>query len=391
MNCVLMYPILALLWQSNTEIAQAISGGNGLAPDLTAYTGITGIFAQFFLIMISAIGGFVKNYGLAVILTAIIVRVFLLPLTRQQIQSMRSMQLLQPVMKQIQRHYPNKQDQSAKTMELYQRYKINPLAGCLPLIIQFPILFGVYRALYDPSFAGKEFLGIQLLFPVNVTSGRSFGVGPALGDLIDITVAELGLQGQIMRLPESIPLIGGSFWYLPALALVVLYVASSLFMQRLMRRVNQPDPEFVAAFKEEMKSRGKEDQQPEQPDAAQQMQKQMGFMNLIIIIFAFIFSTGALLYFIVQNLLMMVEYTLIPRMASGPSLDPKELKSFIRQPPPPIGKQQAAPAAKSGQQDTAAEAAANSEETREDTLTAEGQPETTAQPLRRPRKKRRKR
>ncbi len=86
-------------------------------------------------------------------------RLLLLVLTRQQIHGMKTMQMLQPVMKEIQRFYPDRNDQSAKTMELYTQYKINPLSGCLPMFIQLPIMFGVYRALYDASFAGKDFLG----------------------------------------------------------------------------------------------------------------------------------------------------------------------------------------------------------------------------------------
>ena len=321
---------LVLMLQSNEAIARAIETGQGLVPYWQAYAGtITGIFATIFLMMISGWAVVVHNYGVAIVLTAVMVRLFLLPLTRIQIRSMKSMQMLQPVMKEIQRFYPNKQEQSAKMMELYQTFKINPLSGCLPMLIQLPILFGVYRALYDPSFAGRDFIGIQLLFPVNVTGGRNFSVGPDLADLVDITIAKLGLQHQIIRLPETIPLIGGGFWYLPALILVVLYVATSLYMQRVMRQVNQPDPAFTAEFKEEMKVKA---DGPREPDLAQQMQRQMGLMNLMIIIFAFIFSAGALLYFIVQNLLMMLEYTFLPR-GMKLALDPKELKAFIRRPP----------------------------------------------------------
>ncbi|MBN2082161.1 membrane protein insertase YidC [bacterium] len=338
MNLLLTNPSIALiLLQSNEAIGRAVGGANGLPPDYGAYGGITGAFGQIFLWLITWCGTFIHNYGLAIMLTALVVRIALLPLTRIQIRGMRMMQQLQPVMKEIQRHYPNKQDQSAKTMELYSRFKINPLAGCLPMLIQLPILFGVYRALYDPTFAGKDFLGIQLLFPVNVTSGRSFGLGPELSDLIDVTVSRLDLMHQIIRLPDSIPLLGGSFWYLPALILVVFYVASSLLMQRVMRKVNAPDPEFIKEFEEVMKTRKHADEKKQEPDLAQQMQKQMGIMNFVIIIFAFIFSAGALLYFVVQNILMMLEYQLIPKYlgGNGTTLDARELRQFIRQPPAP--------------------------------------------------------
>jgi YidC/Oxa1 family membrane protein insertase len=390
MTWLMQLPLLGLIMlQSNDVIGEAVGNGSVLLPDYAAYGGMTGIFGQFFLIMITWIGMLVQNYGLAIILTAIVVRLLLLPLTRTQVRGMRMMQQLQPVMKQIQRHYPNKQDQSAKTMELYQKYKINPLAGCLPMLIQLPILFGVYRALYDPTFAGKDFLGIQLLFPVNVTSGRSFGMGPELADLVDVTVAKLGLAGQMWQLPESVPLIGGSFWYIPALALVVFYIASTLYMQRLMRKVNAPDPEFVAEFEDVMKSKKADDEgrKPE-PDMAQQMQKQMGIMNFVIIIFAFIFSAGALLYFIIQNVLMSVEYTLIPKMAggAGPQLDARELKEFIRKPPPPTKQPGAKPRAPGDSGSASAESNKPSQGSAE-----QGDNESATSVLKRPRKKRRKR
>ena len=333
----------ALLLQSNQKIAELIEQGKGLAWDAAHYsTGgifnqMIGMFAIIFLVLTQVYGsafdswGIPGSYGFGIMLTAITVRLCLLPLTAQQIRGMKSMQALQPVMKEIQRYYPDKLNQNAKMMELYSTYKINPLAGCLPMLIQLPILFGVYRALYDPFFAGKEFFGIQLLFPVNVTGGTSFGFGPELVDLIDVTVKTLGLQSQIIRIPQSIPFLGGGFWYTPALILVVLYLATSFWMQRVMKKVNQPDKAFEETFKAEMKHRS---DVPEPPDFGAQMQKQMGFMNLIIIVFAFIFSSGAMLYFIVQNALMVVEYSWLPKRM-GMKLDPKELRDFIKRPPPP--------------------------------------------------------
>lgn len=321
-----------LLLQSNDVIAHALQNGNMLAPDQAHYTGMLGSIGWIFLTLIVTIGNLVHNYGLAIILSCIAVRLAMLMLTRQQIYGMKTMQMLQPVMKAIQRYYPNKNDQSAKTMELYTEYKINPVAGCLPMFIQLPIMFGVYRALYDASLAGKDFLGIQLLFPVNVTAGRSFGGGPDLADLIDLTVNKLGLQSQIFHLPANIPVVGGGFWYWPALILVVLYAGSSFFLQRIMKKVNAPHPEFEAEFQSMLKNA---DGGPQQPDMAAQMAKQMGLMNVMIIVFAFIFSSGALLYFIMQNLLMALEYTLLPRTMQF-AYDAKELKAFVRRPPPPL-------------------------------------------------------
>lgn len=331
---------LSMLWlQSNDFIHRAVTGElrpQDFSEVATSYSGITGTFALVFLGVIHFFGSFVPDYGVAIILSALSIRILMLPLTRMQIRGMKAMQVLQPVMKVVQNYYPDKQDQSAKTMELYSKYKINPLAGCLPMLVQLPVLFGVYQALYDPSFAGKSFFGLQLLFPVNLGAARNLGHGADLHDVIDVTVATLGLQSQLWHVPTSIPLVGGQIWYLPALLLVVLYVLSSLGMQRYMKKVNAPDKSFEEAFLAEMKIK----ELPSDPgqDFANQMQRSMGLMNVMIILFAFIFSSGALLYYIVQNCVMILEYTFLPR-GMQLALDPKELKAFIKQPPPPIGQQ----------------------------------------------------
>lgn len=88
------------------------------------------------------------NYGLAIILLTVVVKVVLYPLSYKQMHSMAAMQRLQPKLKEIQEKYkkdPQKLQQ--KMMELYKENGVNPMAGCLPLLIQLPILFALYRAL----------------------------------------------------------------------------------------------------------------------------------------------------------------------------------------------------------------------------------------------------
>jgi YidC/Oxa1 family membrane protein insertase len=94
---------------------------------------------------------FIHNYGLSIILFTIFVKVLLLPLTIKQTKSTKAMQDIQPKMKEIQEKYKNKPEkQQQEIMNLYKEAKINPLAGCLPLLIQMPILFGLYAVLRDP-------------------------------------------------------------------------------------------------------------------------------------------------------------------------------------------------------------------------------------------------
>ncbi len=107
---------------------------------------------QFLYEMVSKIG--LPNYGLAIILFTVIVKLLMFPLTAQQVRSMKRIQELQPKVKEIQNKYKKEPQKSQQAiMELYQREKVNPLSGCLPLLLQMPILFALFSALrtfFDP-------------------------------------------------------------------------------------------------------------------------------------------------------------------------------------------------------------------------------------------------
>lgn len=93
----------------------------------------------------------VGHYALAIIIFTIVVKLLLLPLTHAQNRSMKSMQEIQPKIDEAKKKYPNNPDkQNQITLELYKQYKVNPFMGCLPLLIQFPILIGLFRVLRDP-------------------------------------------------------------------------------------------------------------------------------------------------------------------------------------------------------------------------------------------------
>ena len=93
----------------------------------------------------------VGHYGLAIIVFTVVVKMCLLPLTAAQNRSMASMQEIQPKMDEIKKKYPdNKDKQNQLIMELYQKHKVNPMMGCLPILIQFPILIGLFNVLREP-------------------------------------------------------------------------------------------------------------------------------------------------------------------------------------------------------------------------------------------------
>lgn len=102
---------------------------------------------------LSMLAKFVGNYGIAIIVLTIIVRIFLWPLNVSQQRSMRTMQTLQPKLKAIQERYKNDpQKMQTKMMEFYKEHKFNPMGGCLPLLVQMPIFILLYSALMSPQF-----------------------------------------------------------------------------------------------------------------------------------------------------------------------------------------------------------------------------------------------
>ncbi|GIP42545.1 membrane protein insertase YidC 2 [Paenibacillus sp. J45TS6] len=107
------------------------------------------------------------EYGLAILVLVIIVRTLILPLTIKQVKSSRNMQKIQPLIKEIQTKYKDTPEKiQAETMKLFQEHKVNPMAGCLPLIIQMPIYIALYNSiLYNSNINQHTFLWMELGSP----------------------------------------------------------------------------------------------------------------------------------------------------------------------------------------------------------------------------------
>lgn len=110
----------------------------------------------------------VPNYGIAIILLTIIIKMALYPLSHKQMKSMLAMQQLQPKIKEIQDKWKNKDPKKMQQMimEMYKEHNVNPAAGCLPLLVQMPILIALYRSLYAFPYANPahaSFIWVQNL------------------------------------------------------------------------------------------------------------------------------------------------------------------------------------------------------------------------------------
>ncbi len=103
---------------------------------------------DFLLQILNFFYQYVNNYGVAIILLTVAVRIFLLPLTIKQTKSMQALQKIQPKLKKLQEKYKNdKEKLQREMMKFYAENKVNPLGGCLPLLLQLPIFFALFRML----------------------------------------------------------------------------------------------------------------------------------------------------------------------------------------------------------------------------------------------------
>jgi len=91
---------------------------------------------------------YVGNYGVAIILLTVIIKALFWPLTQKSYTSMRAMQKLQPEMQKVRERFKNDRERmNREIMEMYKKYRVNPLGGCLPMVIQIPVFFALYRVL----------------------------------------------------------------------------------------------------------------------------------------------------------------------------------------------------------------------------------------------------
>ncbi|OAB42064.1 YidC/Oxa1 family membrane protein insertase [Paenibacillus glacialis] len=146
------------------------------------------------------------QYGLAVLVMVIIVRTLILPLTIKQVKSSKAMQAIQPELAKLKEKFKdNPEQQQKETMKLFQENKVNPLAGCLPLIVQMPIFIALYNSIYGNELLRHgTFLWMQLGEPDNKVT--LFGVPlPILPILAALTTF---IQTKMMMKMNPTPMQG---------------------------------------------------------------------------------------------------------------------------------------------------------------------------------------
>ena len=112
--------------------------------------GFFDFIAKPFVWLMNRLYSVIPNYGVAIIILTILIKIILWPLGSKSYKSMSEMKKIQPLMKDIREKYKNdKKRMNEEVMGLYRTYKINPLGGCLPMVVQLPVFFALYRMLYQ--------------------------------------------------------------------------------------------------------------------------------------------------------------------------------------------------------------------------------------------------
>ena len=227
---------------------------------------------------------FGQNYGVALILFTIFMKIVLLPLGVKQQRSMSAMQRLQPQLTELQRKYPNdKEKLSRETMELYKKHNVSPFGGCLPMIFQLVILLVMINIVYRPA---TYIMGIatdskDIVSQINLAKEAGMNFAFLWWDL--------GAKPAFTFNPTLAHLIS---WILPLLATGATYL-SGVAAQKVNGTSNSANGN----------------------DQAQQMSKSMTtFMPIMTLIFTFTLPLGASLYWFVSSITQVLQQVVLTKI-----------------------------------------------------------------------------
>ena len=175
--------------------------------------------------LLSTIVKYVGNYGIAIIILTILVRLLLLPLTLKQEKSMKKMRDIQPELDALKEKYKDKPQEFQKaTAEVYKKHNVNPLAGCLPLLIQMPIFIALFYVFSGNSIPNNaSFLWFNLKQPDKLFMIGKFAVNllPILNTII--TFAQQKMISNASKGQETNPTMQSMMYTMPLLMLILFY------------------------------------------------------------------------------------------------------------------------------------------------------------------------
>lgn len=244
---------------------------------------------------------FVSNYGLSIIIISILFKLIILPLTIKQQKSMAAMQQIQPLITEVQNKYANdKEKQSMEMMKIYKEYNVKPFASCLPTLIQFPILIGLYAAIAKPlsfmlrlsfdqiksigSIIGMEITNKMSAYSYEIAIAKTAGQPEFLSKVQEVIpnfqAIDFNFLGLDLSVTPSFAVISIS-WILPVLSALLTYLSSYLMQSN------------TSSAQSEMQSTQK---------------TMLYFMPIMILFLGFQVPAGLSLYWSVNSVLQIVQY-----------------------------------------------------------------------------------
>lgn len=213
-----------------------------------------------------------QDFGIAIIITTLILRAVLVPIYKKQIESQQKLQELQPKIKAIQaKNKNNKEGQAKEMMELYKEHKTNPFSGCLPLIIQLIFLIAIYRILINISSSNLAIDASQLY---------SFVKNPGAVNHFFLSIVDLTK---------------------PSVVIAALAAAAQFFQTKMLMQKQSAETQ-------------KKETDDQKPDFAQIMNKQMLFLGPFLTFFIGIkFAAGLSLYWLASTLFMLIQQIYMQR------------------------------------------------------------------------------
>lgn len=218
--------------------------------DKTVNFGMFNSIAKPCVWLLNFLYGLVPNYGIVIIILTMLIKIVLWPLGTKSYKSMAEMKKIQPLMAEIREKYKNdKKKMNEEVMGLYKTYKINPLGGCLPMLVQLPIFFALYRMLYET---------------IELRHAPFFG-----------WINDLSAPDRLFHFNFSIPFMQAPYGF-PVLTIIM---GATMFLQQKM--------------------------QPPMGDPAQA--KMMMLMPIVFTVIFINFSSGLVLYWLVNNVISIAQ------------------------------------------------------------------------------------
>lgn len=289
-----------------------------------------GSISSLFGYILNFIYELVKNYGLAIIIFSVLLKLVLLPLSIKQQKTMKKTAKIQKKVKELQEKYKNDQmKMNQEMMDLYKKENLSPFSGCLSSIIQIVLLFAMFGLVRSPLTYMKK-IDIDTLNNYVVEIKQEVGENSISRNYPQISILKYVSTHKTEEDPlyinmdffgldlSNIPQENWQDW--TVYIIPVLYVITTMISMKIttkMTGANTKKEDIIEIKNEEEKDKNK-DKEPDPQDMAAQMNKSMSwFMPIMSVSIAIIAPLGLALYWLVNNILMIAERLIINKCLSS--------------------------------------------------------------------------